>query len=194
MNKSESKYFNTAKKMNDALIAILKTKAFEYITIKEVCEKAQVNRSTFYLHYENTVDLLNETTRNLINDFLSYFPDETSNISRRFLDCDLSELNFITEKYLHPYLSYIKDNKQVFFTILTHTSSFDCDKVYQRMFENIFDPILERFNYPKGHRKYAMMFYMRGINAIITEWLKDDCVKTIEEITGIIQSCIFGLQ
>ena len=34
-----------------------------YITVKEICEKAGVNRSTFYLHYENTTDLLQETTR-----------------------------------------------------------------------------------------------------------------------------------
>ena len=40
MNKSESKYFNTAKKMDDALIALLETKPFEYITVKEICEKA----------------------------------------------------------------------------------------------------------------------------------------------------------
>ena len=34
MNKNENKYFNTAKKMNDALIKLLETKDYEYITIK----------------------------------------------------------------------------------------------------------------------------------------------------------------
>ena len=60
MNKNESKYFNTALKMNDALISLLASKDFEYITIKDICEKAGVNRSTFYLHYSNTSDLLEE--------------------------------------------------------------------------------------------------------------------------------------
>ncbi|MGN1134205.1 MAG: TetR/AcrR family transcriptional regulator [Oscillospiraceae bacterium] len=59
MNKSESKYFNTAVKMDEALLSILETKDFKYITIKEICERAGVNRSTFYLHYENIGDLLN---------------------------------------------------------------------------------------------------------------------------------------
>ena len=63
MNKSESKYFNTAVKMNDALLTILEKKPFEYITVSELCEMAEVNRSTFYLHYENTADLLAETTK-----------------------------------------------------------------------------------------------------------------------------------
>ena len=61
MNKSESKYFNTARRMDEALMALLEKKDFEYITIKEICAEAGVNRSTFYLHYETTRDLLEET-------------------------------------------------------------------------------------------------------------------------------------
>lgn len=57
MNKSESKYFNTALKMDEALIDLLKEKELEFITVKEICERAGVNRSTFYLHYE-TIDAL----------------------------------------------------------------------------------------------------------------------------------------
>ena len=49
MNKNESKYFNTAIKMDEALITLLEKKDFEYITIMEICEMAGVNRSTFYL-------------------------------------------------------------------------------------------------------------------------------------------------
>ena len=80
MNKAESKYFNTAIRFNKALLSLLEKKPFEYITISEICEKAEVNRSTFYLHYENTGDL--------------------------------QDLEFINEKYLYPYLSFIKENQR----------------------------------------------------------------------------------
>ena len=59
--------------MNKAFISLLEEKSFEYITVSEICKKAGVNRSTFYLHYENTVDLLNETTRYLLDDFSACF-------------------------------------------------------------------------------------------------------------------------
>ena len=49
MNKSESKYFNTALRFNKALLALLEKKEFSYITIREICQEAGVNRSTFYL-------------------------------------------------------------------------------------------------------------------------------------------------
>ena len=73
MNKSESKYYNTALLMNSALVEILNKKEYEYITVKEICEKAGVNRSTFYLHYETIDDLLNETIENQNKQFFSYF-------------------------------------------------------------------------------------------------------------------------
>ncbi len=193
MNKSKSKYFNTAVKMDLALISLLKKKPFEYITISELCKKAEVNRSTFYLHYENIGDLLEETARYLIDDFTSYFSVNRNDLSFDFSSCEMDNLNFISDKYLVPYLTYIRDNKEVFVTVVLNGKSFGLDDMYQRMFENIFNPILERFNYPQEDRKYVMMYYLSGINAISTEWLEDGCKKPIPEISRIIKECVFGL-
>ena len=66
LNRSESKYFNTAVRMDEALIELLETQEFSYISVKSICEKAGVNRSTFYLHYENTSDLLAETLQYIL--------------------------------------------------------------------------------------------------------------------------------
>ena len=192
MNKSESKYFNTAKKMDKALISLLEEKTFEYITVSEICKRAEVNRSTFYLHYEYTVDLLNETARFLLDDFMSYFNVDAKNITNKFTESSLNELNFISNEYLHPYLSYIKENKIVFLTVLLHSVSFGFNEIFQRLYDNIFNPILERYNYPATDRKYAMMFYLNGITAIVTEWLKDGCEKTIQQVSQFIYGCIFG--
>ena len=194
MNKSESKYFNTAVKMNDALLTILEKKPFEYITVSELCEMAEVNRSTFYLHYENTADLLAETTKRIIDGFLSYFPVDTAIIAKKFSDCDLDKLNYISAEYLNPYLSYIREHKTIFSTALVHSNTFGFENIFQRMFDNIFDPILERFHYPTGDRKYVMLFYLNGINAIVIQWLKDGCDKSNEDIYRIINECIFGLK
>ncbi|MBQ3118809.1 MAG: TetR/AcrR family transcriptional regulator [Clostridia bacterium] len=194
MNKSESKYFNTAKKMDKALISLLEEKSFEYITVSEICKRANVNRSTFYLHYENMGDLLNETARFLLDGFMAYFDDERRSIAKKLIESSLDELNFISDEYLFPYLSYIKENSCVFTTVLSHSDSFGFNDVFQKLYENIFNPILERYNYPIADRKYAMMFYLNGITAIVTEWLKDGCEKTIEEVSRIIYECIFGLR
>ena len=192
MNKSESKYFNTATKMNLALIALLKKKPFDYITVSEICERAGVNRSTFYLHYETIGDLLEETARYLLNDFLSYFSEDRKTVAFNLTNCELNDLIFVCDKYLTPYFTYIQENKEVFGTALANNQTLGFDVVYQRLFDNIFKPILDRFHYPRDEQNYVMMFYLNGITAIITEWLKDGCQKSIEDISAIIHICIYG--
>lgn len=189
MNKSESKYFNTATKMDLALISLLKKKPFEYITVSEICETASVNRSTFYLHYETISDLLDETTRYLLDDFRSYFPTDTIDL----VCCDRNELVFVCDKYLTPYLTYIKNHKEVFGTAITHNKILKFEDVHKRLFDNIFNPILDRFHYPSNTRQYVTMYYLNGINAIVLEWLKNGCDKSIAEISEIISVCIYGL-
>ena len=197
MNKSESKYFNTAVKFDKALLSLLEEKPFEYISIIEICEKAQVNRSTFYLHYENTVDLLKETTTYVLDNFFSYFSsdafsEDLKNITTRYENCDLCELDFINEKHLYPYLLFIKENQRGFSAMLSPPKAFDTPDIFSRLFEYVFKPILDRFSYPKDDQIYVIMFYLNGITAIIAEWLKEGCQKSIEDISAIIQICIHG--
>ncbi len=188
MNKSKSKYFNTAAKMDLALISLLEKKPFEYITVSEICKTAGVNRSTFYLHYETVSDLLDETAEYLLKDFRSYFSEDDID----FAECAPKDLVFICDKYLIPYLTYIKDHKKVFTTALSHNSTLGFDDVYKRLFDNIFNPVLDRFHYPADDRQYVMMYYLNGINAVIIEWLKNDCTKPVKEISDVISVCIFG--
>ena len=192
MNKSESKYFNTATKMDHALMELLRKKPLEYITVSEICKKAGVNRSTFYLHYENIGDLLEETSRLLLDDFAECFSAVEQTSVYNLKNCDLNELVFIKDKYLTPYLTYIKEHREVFKTSLANKKIFGLKNIYTRMFENIFNPILDRFNYPQNIRHYVMMYYLNGINAIILEWLRNDCDKSIAEISEIITICIYG--
>ena len=193
VNRSESKYFNTAVKMDKALIALLEDKPFEYITVREICQKAEVNRSTFYLHYENTRDLLDESARYLVDVFLSYFKVDFAAFAEKLLSDDVTQLNFMTREYLYPYLTYIRENCRIFSTVLTHAKSFGFEETFEKLYRNVFDPVLERFAYPAGDRTYVMMFYLNGINAVVTEWVKSGCRESTEEMCRVIRVCIFGL-
>lgn len=192
MNKNESKYFNTAVKMDEALITLLEKKDFEYITIKEICDTAGVNRSTFYLHYENTADLLKETTRYIIDKHLAYYETDEQRRFINFANCKREELLFITDKYLTPYLTFVKDNQRLFKVSVKKFNSLNMDEVYGRMFKHIFNPILERFHVPEKERVYAMKFYLTGIFAIIMEWLENNCSDDMDIVIKVITDCVMG--
>ena len=81
MKNSESKYYKTALLMDEALLILLEKKEFEFITVKEICEKAGVNRTTFYLHYESMEDLLMETIEMITKRFYTTFDNEVLNIN-----------------------------------------------------------------------------------------------------------------
>ena len=104
MNRSESKYFNTAKLMEQAFIELLAKKDLEFITVKEICQKAGVNRSTFYLHYETIGDLLAESVENLNRDFFERMNGHESGFVKRLRDCPMDELCLITPEYLRETL------------------------------------------------------------------------------------------
>lgn len=99
MNRSESRYFATAAKMDEALLALLGKKDFEYITVKEICQAAGVNRSTFYLHYETIGDLVGECVGYLNQRFLTYIGPEQRKLVDRLKDCPLDELYLMTPEY-----------------------------------------------------------------------------------------------
>lgn len=190
MNKSESKYFNTAIRMDKAFLELLEKKDFAFITVKEICESAGVNRSTFYLHYETIEDLLSESTEFIYKQFVTHMNEEPSEFISKIDTCHLDELYLITPNYMTPYLEYVKEHRRLFRTVTEKADTFRLDLTYTKMFYHIFEPILKRFGVPESDRKYLMTFYIHGLNAIITEWLKSDCKDSIEYIISVMNKCI----
>ena len=188
MNKNKSKYFNTAKKMNDALIRLLEIKNFENITVKDVCKFAKVNRSTFYLHYQNTYDLLDEIIDNLN---LSFHKHLNTDSNRLNINTDkLSDLFFISDKYLIPYLEFIKENKNIYKALRNNPYLFNANKTYEKIFTNVLSPIMTRFGLDEKWHKYMIDFYINGISSLILDWTYDDCKYSVNEISLLIKKII----
>lgn len=190
MNRSESKYFATAARMDEALFQLLEEKDFAYITVKEICEKAGVNRSTFYLHYETVNDLLTESARYIIDKLIANMPQDTAEFIEKLQTRPLEELLMITPEYLMPYLHFIKEHRRIFRTSVEHSSVLRMDDAYLALNRHIFAPILDRFHIPPSERKYIMPFYIHGLMAIINEWLKEDCKDSVEHIISVMKICI----
>ena len=188
MDKSKSKYFNTARKMDKAFLEILEKKDIEYITVKEICQQANVNRSTFYLHYENIGDLLEECIEYVNEQFLAYFKGKCIDLHQQTQE----ELILINSQYLFPYLTYIKENKRIFKTFLSKPITLNTVNTLEEMFKHVIEPIMEKFQIPQKERKYRLVYYIHGLMAVIEQWLKTDCCDSIEQISCIMIKCVLG--
>ena len=190
MNKHESKYFNTASLFDETLIILLEKKDIDYITVKELCEIAGVNRSTFYLHYESINDLLNETLEYVINKFINYFNKDSKNFIEKINSSDKNNLILIKEEYLKPYLKFTKDNKKVFIAALKNPTTLRVQEYYFNLEKYIFYPILDKFDIPDNEKKYVLQFYINGIIGIIKQWIINNCEDEIDDIMNIIIMCV----
>ena len=106
--------------------------------------------------------------------------------------CKRDELLFITDEYLTPYLTFIKENQRLFRVSVRQFHSMNMDGVYVRMFEDIFSPILARFCVPEAERVYVMKFYLTGVFAVVMEWLDKNCSDDMETVIKVITDCIMG--
>ena len=190
MNKQQSKYFNTASFFDEALITLLEKKDIDYITVKEICKQAKVNRSTFYLHYESIDDLLNETLEYINKKFISYFNEEPKDFIVNINIYKKEDLVFINKKYLKPYLEFIKENKKVFIAAFKNPVTMKTQEKYSSLEKYILNPILNKYNIPNYKKRYVLQFYINGIMAIIKEWAINDCKENIDDIIDIIIECV----
>lgn len=191
MNRSESKFQNTASKMRSALITLLENKEFTDITIMDICNKAGVNRSTFYAHYDNTYDLLREAHQSLISNFMTECIFDNPIDLAKINKLDKDDLNFITPKYLLPYLKYIQKHKRLFRIYAENSYVFETNEMDNYMIENLFVPIYKKYGVTdKKLIYYTQKYFLKGIDAIINEWVQNDCEDDIIFICEIIIFCV----
>ena len=186
MNKSESKYYNTALLMNEALLLLLEKKEYDFITVKEICEKAGVNRSTFYLHYESIDDLLFETIEMVNKKFNEAFNNQIFDINKD----DRNSLFFITDAYLIPYLNFIKENKKIYTLIHDKPLIFKKQQTFKKLYTELFSVILDRYGVLESQKEYIFSYFSFGLVAVIQKWIENDCKDDIEEMAKLMRNLI----
>lgn len=191
MNKQTSKYFNTAVKMNEALLSLLEKKDFQYITVKEICLLAGVNRSTFYLHYETIADLLSETMEYIMQRFKEKFEHMKTLDTDEIATLPVKGLILVTPEYLIPYLEFVKENKRIFKVAITQPNAIGINKLFLGFYSNVFYPIMKRFGLEDYEIAYKLAFYLQGMFAVISKWVESDCAEDVTVIAKLLNRCVF---
>lgn len=186
MNKHETKYKNTAQKMNLALIELMEKKSFDTITIKELCEKAQVNRSTFYSHYQNMNELLEETRNYIVH----LFTEEMSS-----LNISVDHYMTLPDEFLVPYLKVFADHRNIFLISDFHPREYRFSESHVSMMEQIAIPICQSLGITDRNTvTYMTNYYNSGCHAIIMQWLEGGCKESISYICDLIRFCMLGVK
>ena len=157
--------------LKTALLELMQEKPFEQITIKELCEQADLNRTTFYLHYNDQRDVLSDIEKETMVKTVDYM----KNVSP---DAD-------TIDQIETYLSYVKDNALIFRTLMTRPESKPFrQEIITYTLGNI------RGNLPyygdPEHERYVLTFLMEGSSHIMIEWMRQDFDLPAREVDQLI--------
>lgn len=157
----------TKQLLSNALIDLLQRKKISKITIQELSNEAGINRSTFYLHYSDVYDLLDEIEDTLINDVKNYLHSKDSSTS-----------------YIEHLLNYIYENKVIFKTLLGFCEESRFNNEFLQLSRNLLlndifgDRQLE-------HGEYIIEYLVRGNNALTLKWISNDFDISVKDLTNI---------
>ena len=131
------------------------------ISVRELCEKAELNRSTFYAHYNEPKDLLEE----LENELLMSTEEHLKKIG--------AENDVGAHKYILSFLKYIKDNDKPFRTLLIDSADTNFRSKFMQQSIIQFIENLEII-LSKDAEQYIYSYILNGSTGIIIQWIRSD--------------------
>ena len=132
----------TSSLMVEALLLLLEKEEYDSISVKNICEKAGVNRSTFYSYYNTKDDLLVETMKLISKRLLSNFDYDTIILN---VD-DENNYQLIGEIYLVPYLNTIKELRKVYKMLQHKSHIFKKLNINKELYNILHNKLLSKYN------------------------------------------------
>lgn len=160
--KSDLRVRKTQKAIKNAFTEMLLEMDYEKITIKELCERATINRRTFYLHYDTIDDLLFSIQKDITKEFFD-----------RIKNYDIIQN---IEQCTREYFIYSEEKGKIMEVINCNTN---LDYVRQQMVNTVSQKSIDFNNY-KSIQKYDAFTKNIIINfinfatvAMYRQWVKD---------------------
>ena len=184
MNNQDLRVQRTKKALITTFSDLLETKSFDNITIQDLCEKANVRRSTFYRHFNNKYDLLNHIVGTLIEYFRTlHLPEIDPKDPRQFFN-----------KFMKDILLFISDNKAMVKSVISINIY---SEVYQILYNQIYAVVKRQIEFDKQIGQFYIdefiygEFLAGGILSVILNWIQYG-QQSIDDVSSDIVTMICG--
>ena len=164
--KNNLRYKASSEKIETAFLTLILNHKYEDITISQVCKQAEINRSTFYAHYDDINDLVIK-------------------IENKFAQGTASIFNYgerQTHEAMIEMFTFVKANKHFYkaFLNIPYTTLAERNTKIE-----VLKNIGQKLNIDKSHTIgifYRASFFGAGIKEICKLWLERDCQESPEDI------------
>ena len=166
----------TKKIIKESLIELLQTNDIHQITVTNICNKADINRGTFYSYYKDAFDLLQSIEDELFDQILRYLNETPA--------------EDYTDSLLIKVLELIAENKDLCKILLCkQRDGRIIDRILYIASKANLEPLFDKSNeFDESHFDYLIRYSVGGILAIIQVWLENNLKESPREIVKIINN------
>ena len=190
----------TRKLLQDALIELVSEKSYESVSIREILERANVGRSTFYAHFQDKDQLLHSILDRLDELFVQH-EKQFLDAKKNFGNADIMNLTHELSHTLSLF-QFVGENQRFFKAMLGNRGyGIFAKPVYDYVFahvhgiftkpihDDVFAHLHEPFKMLRSHEKYGSLeseiaahYFVSALMGILVWWVEKDMPCTAEEI------------
>ncbi len=174
----------TKQMLRQAFTQLLLEKPIQNITVRELCEKAQVNRGTFYIHYKDIYDLMESIEEQMTRELGSVLSN---------LDVSPKNVKGLVEPYREVF-EFLKQNSDMCTILLGENSDF---AFVNRLINIGKEYCLKQYMdcYPTADKKQTEYFYSfisSGCIGLLRQWAANDFKDSATSIAVMAQNLMLG--
>lgn len=175
----------TKKKIKQSFTELLKEKGIDSLTVSDIARRSGINRGTFYLHYIDKYDLMEQLENDVIKDLNGILLADIEGIDKD------NPIELIPYPVIFDALNYVKKD----FEFIEGISGVGGDPMFVEKFKDILENLLktkvDESDYLKLEMKdlpndYAKEILLSSVMAIILLWIRKGAVESPEEIATMI--------
>ena len=176
MKKTDRRVKYTRMVIKDSLISLMKHKPITKITIKAICEKADVNRSTFYAHFNDQFDLLQQIQNEILQE-----------IGAMLTNFNYKENKSEAFQMMEKIFDYIIDNSAVCEVLLGEQGDIAFQKAVIMLAQH-----QQALNWKSEKHleaataEYLYLYTVNGSLGIVQSWLKNGMQESSKEMADLI--------
>ncbi|SYV99008.1 TetR family transcriptional regulator [Oenococcus oeni] len=168
----------THRKIQEIVFHLLKEHPIKEISVSQVCKKANINRSTFYDHFEDIYELFDVTQLNKRKELFASFIKQ-SNPQEKF--------NFYDLQSLTHFLTFIKENGWIYSIVLKSRQDFPITEGFEELYKVLIDPLKKkRPELTDNELAYYFIAFQSSFTFILKRWSDNDYREKEKEIAAIL--------
>ncbi len=179
--KMDRRVRKTRKQLRQALSTLMRQKPLNAITVREIADMVDINRGTFYLHYKDVYDMLEQTENEMLEEFLTLLEDVTE-----------ETLNNSPRPFLDRIFGYLAENADLALALMgPYGDHAFINKLKSLLRERCFTAWAQRFRREEAqYFDYQYEFMVCGCAGVFQHWIDTGMQETPEKMAEMVERLI----